>query len=101
MFPDVELILPVKDGATWEYTAGSNLRRKCNVGIVDSLTVKTGTFREVAKRTCNVYEGKKKKMKRIPAFEQITYFAPNVGMIKKTTGDHKSACYELVGYDIK
>lgn len=104
IYPYIELVLPIKTGTTWQFDMSSKYYQKCRMDMVDSYTVKAGTFNAIAKRSCTYYEKKSKKSKKGKEEEvgnDVSYFAPNVGLIKKMGEKEKETYLELTQYTIR
>lgn len=100
--PDVELISPLKKNTKWEYNNNGDGKTKCSIDIIESMTVKAGTFTNIVKRSCLIYSKEKNKWKQLKGVGSVVYYAPNVGMImmESETSKTKHPWYELVEYSI-
>ncbi|HEY3308232.1 MAG TPA: hypothetical protein VGJ93_07230 [Desulfuromonadaceae bacterium] len=100
--PIIELVSPLKKNTKWKYETSGGEECRCSLDLVNSFTVKAGTFKNVIKRSCMMYSKENGKWKLAKGFGIITYFAPNVGMVRM---DHEKKdskpWYELIEYDIK
>lgn len=100
--PVVELVSPLKKNTKWKYETSGGEECRCSLDLVNSIAVKAGTFKNVIKRSCMMYSKENGQWKLAKGFGIITYFAPNVGMIR-TEHEKKGSApwYELIEYDIK
>lgn len=101
-YPVVELVSPLKTNTKWEFATSNSSKTACSVKIIDKFTVKAGEFQSVARRVCLKYDKKGSKWQKNDGHGHITYYAPNVGMIKMESEEQDgNAWYELTEFEIK